>query len=209
MATTTRPRAGTVRSHTWTAYRKRVMPELMARADGLCERCGEPLDLECSPRSRRAPSVDHVHPVAQGGELCPPVSELRLVHVGCNSSRGNRTRRMPAAPIVRRPMVELEPELAEPRAVEYPRDSRASDRRTRESKLAEQMAPLFEPQDFLVRAVTRRRCPRIATQSLLPPPRSMQPSAVDPKACHSWRCCNGDRHKPYSGECAGRLMRAG
>src|SRR5262249_14368846 len=53
---------------------------------------------EAPPRSRRAPSVDHVVPLHLGGTPLPPVDELRLVHVGCNARRGNRTRALARNP---------------------------------------------------------------------------------------------------------------
>jgi 5-methylcytosine-specific restriction endonuclease McrA len=68
------------------------MPELRARADDRCELCGEPIDWEAPPRSRRSVSVDHIVPLHAGGQQCPPVEELRLAHVGCNAQRGARTR---------------------------------------------------------------------------------------------------------------------
>ena len=98
------------------------MPELRARADDLCELCGAPIDFDAPARSRRAPSVDHVVPRHAGGDLLPPLEELRLVHVGCNARRGNRTRRG-ARPIVpSAPAVELrEPSAPRDRAYDWPR----------------------------------------------------------------------------------------
>jgi HNH endonuclease len=70
----------------------RLMPELRARADDRCELCGEPIDFEAPPRSRRSVSVDHIIPVHAGGQHLPPVEELRLAHFGCNARRGALTR---------------------------------------------------------------------------------------------------------------------
>src|SRR5215831_2378790 len=97
----------------WRAHIARLRPELEARAGGLCELCGRELDFEAPARSPSSPSVDHVVPIHAGGARLPPVEELRLVHYGCNSRRGNRTRARPGS-IVRAaaPVVELEPELA-------------------------------------------------------------------------------------------------
>lgn len=69
------------------------MPELRSRSDDLCELCGGPIDFEAPPRSRRAPSVDHIVPLHMGGDPLPPLEELRLAHFGCNARRGNRTMR--------------------------------------------------------------------------------------------------------------------
>ena len=61
--------------------------------------------------------MDHLLPRSQGGALIVPVEELALVHVGCNSIRGNRTRtdRAGSRPIA---AIELGEEAA-PRPVSY------------------------------------------------------------------------------------------
>jgi 5-methylcytosine-specific restriction endonuclease McrA len=85
------------------------MPELRSRADDCCELCGAPIDFEAPPRTRRAPSVDHVVPLHAGGAELPPLDELRLAHVACNSRRGRRTRQLaPRFPV--RAAVELRPD---------------------------------------------------------------------------------------------------
>jgi hypothetical protein len=102
------------------------MPELRGRSSDLCELCGGPIDFDAPARSPASASVDHVVPRHAGGDLLPPVDELRLVHYGCNSRRGNHTRRLgaPRPPVV--PAVELrDPEPARPRQYEPPRRSRA------------------------------------------------------------------------------------
>ena len=114
--------ANRARGHAWQVHIRRLMPQLRARADDLCELCGAPLDFDAPARSRRAPSVDHVVPLHAGGNPLPPLDELRLVHVGCNARRGNRTRRRGARPIV--PIVPVAPavelrEPAQPRARQY------------------------------------------------------------------------------------------
>jgi HNH endonuclease len=76
----------------WTKHVARLMPELRARADDCCELCGEPIDWEAPPRSRRSVSVDHIIPLHAGGQQLPPVEELRLAHVSCNARRGALTR---------------------------------------------------------------------------------------------------------------------
>ena len=80
--------------HAWRVHVARVMPELRARQDDVCAICGGPVDFGAPARSSRSPSVDHIVPVHAGGVHCPPVDELRLVHFGCNSRRGARTRAM-------------------------------------------------------------------------------------------------------------------
>jgi 5-methylcytosine-specific restriction endonuclease McrA len=92
----------------------RLLPELRSRADDCCELCGAPIDFDAPPRTRRVPSVDHVVPRHLGGAELPPLDELRLAHVSCNSRRGVRTRRLaPRLPV--RLAVEPLPDI-EPRA---------------------------------------------------------------------------------------------
>jgi 5-methylcytosine-specific restriction endonuclease McrA len=87
------------------------MPELRARADDRCELCGEPIDWEAPPRSRRSVSVDHIIPLHAGGRELPPVEELRLAHVSCNARRGALTRARQRALVDRFvTVVELRPE---------------------------------------------------------------------------------------------------
>src|ERR1700722_8993111 len=50
-----------------------------------CSVCRRPLDFDAPPRSRWAPSVDHIRELALGGD--PFAQEnLRPVHYGCNAS---------------------------------------------------------------------------------------------------------------------------
>lgn len=115
------------RGAAWRAHVAELMPALRARADDACELCGGPIDFDATPRSRRSASVDHVVPLHAGGAELPPLDELRLVHYGCNAQRGNRTRRLRAAPPVVAPAVELVAESA-PRDRRYARAPRASRR---------------------------------------------------------------------------------
>jgi hypothetical protein len=62
----------------------------------LCAICGYPVDRDAQPRSRWAPSVDHVVSLRAMRELdpdeqralAPDPANLRVVHVGCNARRG-------------------------------------------------------------------------------------------------------------------------
>lgn len=64
----------------------------------VCHLCGELVDFDAPPKSSRAPSVDHVIPLAQLKLLPRPTylrmasdpSLCRLAHVGCNSRRCDR-----------------------------------------------------------------------------------------------------------------------
>lgn len=77
----------------WARLRDRMIAH--HRAQGTpCQICGAPIDYEAPGRSRWAPSIDHIHSVAHGGDLLPPDHLLRVVHFGCNARRGARTRRI-------------------------------------------------------------------------------------------------------------------
>ena len=76
-----------LRSHAW----KKARAKVLAHAH-LCYLCGLPIDRTVDPRSRWAPSVDHVIPRSLGGSLTAPAN-LRAAHYGCNSKRGNGTKR--------------------------------------------------------------------------------------------------------------------
>jgi 5-methylcytosine-specific restriction endonuclease McrA len=52
-----------------------------------CAECLRPLDFDAPPRSRWAPSVDHIRALALGGDPFAP-SNLRVVHYGCNARLG-------------------------------------------------------------------------------------------------------------------------
>lgn len=64
-----------------------------------CAICHRPIDLRPAsqggpmPRTRWSFSVDHREPRSKGGDYYA-LSNLRPAHYGCNSSRGNGTKRM-------------------------------------------------------------------------------------------------------------------
>jgi hypothetical protein len=77
-------------SRAWKTVRARVL----RHATG-CEICGRPFMAGVKPRTRWAPSVDHVRPLheidlstAEGRRMALDPSLLRAVHLGCNSRRG-------------------------------------------------------------------------------------------------------------------------
>jgi len=72
-----------IRSSTWVKARAKAL-----RGATHCAICGQPLDHQAPPRTRWSPSVDHVVPRSLGGSLTDP-KNLRPVHYGCNSRRGN------------------------------------------------------------------------------------------------------------------------
>jgi 5-methylcytosine-specific restriction endonuclease McrA len=81
------------------AYRK-VRERVLAGAR-VCALCGLPFDDTAPPRSRWAPSVDHILPVSRTvgmlelvrQQLATDPGNLRAVHYGCNARRGNGRRR--------------------------------------------------------------------------------------------------------------------
>lgn len=54
-----------------------------------CGICGELVDKTLSGRERRGPSIDHIVPLALGGGQFER-SNVRLTHLGCNSSNNQR-----------------------------------------------------------------------------------------------------------------------
>jgi 5-methylcytosine-specific restriction endonuclease McrA len=73
------------KSLAWAALRKQVFAE-----EAVCWICWNPVDFHQPPRTRWAPSVDHVLPVDTHPELALVRSNLRLAHYGCNSRRSAR-----------------------------------------------------------------------------------------------------------------------
>lgn len=77
----------------WKGIRKR-----MVAAATSCAICGYALDHRGPARSRWRPSVDHILPIAHGGEPYA-ASNLRVVHHGCNSRAGAQVRRPRPPPL--------------------------------------------------------------------------------------------------------------
>jgi hypothetical protein len=81
------------------AYQK-VRARVLAGAQS-CAICGGPLDFDAPPRSRWAPSADHLLPVSRTRgmdertrrRLANDPGGLRAVHYGCNAKRGNGRKR--------------------------------------------------------------------------------------------------------------------
>jgi 5-methylcytosine-specific restriction endonuclease McrA len=63
----------------------------------ICWLCGKPVNYDVPPRHPLAPSVDHVIPLhpADGSPGGHPtaIENAQLAHYGCNSARGNGSRR--------------------------------------------------------------------------------------------------------------------
>jgi hypothetical protein len=104
-----------------TAEWRRLTRQLTAAATH-CAACGGELRKTDPPRTRWRPSVDHVLPVADHPHLAYTVSNLRVVHVGCNSRLSNVARRghphriggKPQRWRPRRPPTELPPSTGTP-----------------------------------------------------------------------------------------------
>ena len=70
---------------TWQTLQAQVYAE-----ESVCWICLELVDFTQPPRTRLSRSVDHVKPVATHPHLALVRSNLRLAHVGCNSSKSAR-----------------------------------------------------------------------------------------------------------------------
>lgn len=67
----------------------------IVKAGGNCAICGRPVDTTLTWPDPKSPSADHITAYNNGGH--DGRSNLRLVHLGCNSSRGKRDH----APIIK------------------------------------------------------------------------------------------------------------
>jgi hypothetical protein len=82
-------------------YAHRKARERVLAGAQVCAICGGALDWNAPPRSRWAPSVDHLLPVsrtrglddATRRHLANDPAGLRPAHVGCNAKRGNGRQR--------------------------------------------------------------------------------------------------------------------
>jgi 5-methylcytosine-specific restriction endonuclease McrA len=78
----------------WNAARAAVL-----KRSSVCALCGDPLDFNAPARTRWSPTVDHIVPLSATESLGPALHKrmasdlrnLRAMHYGCNSARGNRT----------------------------------------------------------------------------------------------------------------------
>ena len=71
-----------------TARWKRIRLAVLAHATH-CAACGRPLRHDLKSPHPLSPSVDHIHPVALGGDPYDP-GNVRAMHFGCNASLGAR-----------------------------------------------------------------------------------------------------------------------
>lgn len=74
-------------SWAWKTRVKRERANLVAHPElAVCWLCGEAIDMDLPPRHKRGFTLDHVIPLARGGDL---MGETRPAHLSCNSSRGD------------------------------------------------------------------------------------------------------------------------
>ena len=62
--------------------------QIFKRDNYTCKLCNEPLDMDAQPNDNRAPSLDHIVPLAKGGS--PTMSNLQAAHRLCNSIKCDR-----------------------------------------------------------------------------------------------------------------------
>ena len=68
---------------------KASVREVFDSSFGYCQLCAEPIDWSRQWPHRRSMSVDHIIPLSKGGN--DQIGNLQAAHLGCNSSRGNRS----------------------------------------------------------------------------------------------------------------------
>ncbi|MEV7840190.1 HNH endonuclease [Streptomyces albidoflavus] len=67
-----------------------------ARNGWTCQLCHEPIDPDVAWPDPMSPSIDHVIPLARGGEHS--MGNVQSAHLGCNSSKGDRVDPAPQVP---------------------------------------------------------------------------------------------------------------
>ena len=65
-------------------YRQKIYD----RDNYVCQICFEPVDTTCDPKTKRAPSLDHIIPLSKGG--AHSYDNIRLAHIGCNAKKCNK-----------------------------------------------------------------------------------------------------------------------
>ena len=65
-----------------------TVDSLAERDEFICHLCGGEVDMRLHWPDRRSPSVDHVVPLSRGGD--DTLANVKLAHLTCNLSKGNR-----------------------------------------------------------------------------------------------------------------------
>jgi 5-methylcytosine-specific restriction endonuclease McrA len=64
--------------------------EIFERDGWVCQLCFKPINRRLKGRKSKAPSIDHIIPLALGGDDTP--DNVQAAHFGCNSGKCNRVR---------------------------------------------------------------------------------------------------------------------
>lgn len=71
------------------AFVEHIDPAVVFERDGWrCQLCGDDVSRDVDPRHPKAPSVDHIVPLARGG--LHEYTNVQCAHYGCNSSKRDR-----------------------------------------------------------------------------------------------------------------------
>lgn len=65
-----------------------LLQDLVARRGVICAWCGEAIDLRVEWPDPLSKSIDHIVPISRGGSH--ELSNCQLMHLGCNSQKGDR-----------------------------------------------------------------------------------------------------------------------
>lgn len=79
-----------------TGSRYRRLRQHVQQRDRVCWICGDPIPTDVSYPHPLSFTVDHVEPLAQGGDLLDP-RNARGAHLACNSQRGSHQHATAAA----------------------------------------------------------------------------------------------------------------
>jgi 5-methylcytosine-specific restriction endonuclease McrA len=71
----------------WTKLAKQRITIAATNQEPCC-RCGQPINYQLDGRNRDGPTADHLHPLAHGGQLTPPLEFLAPAHRHCNARHG-------------------------------------------------------------------------------------------------------------------------
>jgi len=67
---------------------ERVYPDVVYERDSyICQICYKPVDLNVNPKTRTAPSLDHIIPISKGG--AHSYANIQTAHIGCNARKNN------------------------------------------------------------------------------------------------------------------------
>ena len=73
----------------WTKLRNQRIKQAAHNHEPCC-RCGRPIDYQLPGNNPDGPTLDHLHPLAHGGELLAEIELLAPAHMRCNSRHGAR-----------------------------------------------------------------------------------------------------------------------